>query len=448
MINNERKDDILDIKGSMPDKTEKLFKLFAQGNELENFVLVGGTALAIHLKHRTSEDLDFFVNRPVLDGNLQKKLKELIARAKANGYSVSGGDNDPDNICLDYKFDDIKVTFLAYDSKLLDRSEKYENLNIASVQQIAAMKMYTVLRYRTKIRDFYDIKCLITDRGYTFEKMLDAMGEIYGEVTFTDKGIERRFTKNAQDIRDEGLSSLMLKYNESFKSLQDFFKTQIKAVQEREIGYINKKGDELIEGINDAFGLQRTPALMLLYNQGRKEEIYENDLAKFCNKLDRKDLNGASVFSYLSKDPEALDYFLSNMKELPQKMEFVEKSKPSVEIQKVIDFHRLLNRCLEKSPNQIDKILEGKDVNREDFYKKLEEKREKFNIKGYEMKKDANVEYVEALMGVRELDGKEKTDILLGKDWVEVEDQAITRDKVLGVKEPERKAPSNDEMDM
>ena len=64
------------------------------------------------------------------------------------------------------------------------------------------------------------------------------------------------------------------------------------------------------------------------------------------------------------------------------------------------------------------------------------------------MKKDANVEYVEALMGVRELDGKEKTDILLGKDWVEVEDQAVTRDKVLGVKEPERKAPSNDEMDM
>lgn len=67
---------IVDIAGAMPEKTERLLNLIAEGKELENFVLVGGTALSLYLKHRTSEDLDFFTNRVVLDDHLKGKIAE------------------------------------------------------------------------------------------------------------------------------------------------------------------------------------------------------------------------------------------------------------------------------------------------------------------------------------------------------------------------------------
>jgi hypothetical protein len=50
-------------------------------NELKNtpqeFVLYGGTALALRLGHRTSEDFDFFSNRPFLPDVLRKTIAYL-----------------------------------------------------------------------------------------------------------------------------------------------------------------------------------------------------------------------------------------------------------------------------------------------------------------------------------------------------------------------------------
>src|SRR5260370_12238918 len=50
-------------------------------NELKNtpqeFVLYGGTALALRLGHRTSEDFDFFSNRPFLPDVLRKTIGYL-----------------------------------------------------------------------------------------------------------------------------------------------------------------------------------------------------------------------------------------------------------------------------------------------------------------------------------------------------------------------------------
>ena len=71
---------MVDIKGSMPERTERLFEAIAKGDELKDFVLVGGTALAIHLKHRTSEDLDFFINRNFINNDLKYKIDSLMLR--------------------------------------------------------------------------------------------------------------------------------------------------------------------------------------------------------------------------------------------------------------------------------------------------------------------------------------------------------------------------------
>ena len=70
----------LDIIGAMPKKTEILFEKIANENDLEDFVLAGGTALDIYIKHRTSEDLDFFINKNIISNVIKRKIDTLIER--------------------------------------------------------------------------------------------------------------------------------------------------------------------------------------------------------------------------------------------------------------------------------------------------------------------------------------------------------------------------------
>ena len=134
------------LDGAMPADTKKILNLIAEGRELESFALVGGTGLAIYLKHRTSEDLDFFANRDVLDDFQKNKIKSLVSRLRDQGVPCRELKIDSYDICHDYMFGGVKVTFLAADMKVLDSSIKYKNMNIASIDQIAAMKMQTILR--------------------------------------------------------------------------------------------------------------------------------------------------------------------------------------------------------------------------------------------------------------------------------------------------------------
>ena len=54
--------EIEQIKKAMPEATFELFtELFSNIDYIRDWTLVGGTALSIHLQHRLSEDLDFFI---------------------------------------------------------------------------------------------------------------------------------------------------------------------------------------------------------------------------------------------------------------------------------------------------------------------------------------------------------------------------------------------------
>jgi predicted nucleotidyltransferase component of viral defense system len=67
------------LKDAMPPMTKDVFEILQPRKELESFVLIGGTALALQAHHRLSEDLDFWLpadslNTPVL-ANLIRALK-------------------------------------------------------------------------------------------------------------------------------------------------------------------------------------------------------------------------------------------------------------------------------------------------------------------------------------------------------------------------------------
>ena len=368
------------LDGAMPADTKKILNLIAEGRELESFALVGGTGLAIYLKHRTSEDLDFFANRDVLDDFQKNKIKSLVSRLRDQGVPCRELKIDSYDICHDYMFGGVKVTFLAADMKVLDSSIKYKNMNIASIDQIAAMKMQTILRYRIKSRDFYDVKCLITDAGYTFGSLIDVMVDKFGFTDDSEDRIEKRFLGTPLSPNDEGLSTLSLKYAENFGSLRSFFKKEILAVHNKSIYLNNMTNDELIKNVNEKIGLRRELALAKMLSYGMESKIYSLDLGKYCYNPLAQDINGYSIIDQIRNNPKLLEYILFHTKalsgDITKKLDYI----GNPELLDILEKHRLLIRCLDKSDDRVEKILEGKNIDRENFLNELSKKRERFGI--------------------------------------------------------------------
>jgi len=113
---------------------------------LRDFYLAGGTALALHLGHRRSVDLDFFsadpFNQDLLVATLQA-LPEFSLVAKSTQtlhLNVSG----------------TKVSFIGYSYPLLFPLELFRGLAVADVRDIACMKL-SALASRGSRRDFIDL---------------------------------------------------------------------------------------------------------------------------------------------------------------------------------------------------------------------------------------------------------------------------------------------------
>ena len=160
------------IKNAMPEAT---FELFADGfsniDYIRNWTLVGGTALSIHLHHRLSEDLDFFIEKSTLEQE-RIHIEKMINDLEEQGYNCVTIHNNSEN--LDYEIEGVKVTFFSSGlKKLKSNCSSYKNIEVASIETIIAMKMEAIISYRTKIRDFYDIYTIGEQEGISIFTMLD-----------------------------------------------------------------------------------------------------------------------------------------------------------------------------------------------------------------------------------------------------------------------------------
>jgi Nucleotidyl transferase AbiEii toxin, Type IV TA system len=111
--------------------------------------LAGGTALAVHLHHRQSRDLDFFYKDPGLDlAALEQRLSQLgsfavTSRAPGTLNGVLQG---------------AKLQFLdAHDQIDLDEPRSHAGILVSSLADIFAMKV-KVIGDRGELRDYFDLK--------------------------------------------------------------------------------------------------------------------------------------------------------------------------------------------------------------------------------------------------------------------------------------------------
>jgi hypothetical protein len=149
-------------------------------NELKNtpqeFVLYGGTALALRLGHRTSEDFDFFSNRPFLPDVLHKAIGYLqdaeMRQFEENTLTAMVDRDGPVKVSF---FGGLKLNRVQDPDLMPDNGIK-----LASLLDVAATKLATI-QQRAQARDYEDVLALAA-AGVSLSEMLAAAEAVYGST--------------------------------------------------------------------------------------------------------------------------------------------------------------------------------------------------------------------------------------------------------------------------
>ena len=144
----------------------------AQLECIKPYILCGGTALAMQIGHRKSEDLDFMMwrisktEKPEVDWNaIEKELKEKIGEIE--NFNMLGFDQ------VEFLVKGVKFSFFVSDnySPVSSPVDYLGNIRLADIESIMAMKMEVMLR-RMKFRDYYDLYCILQE-GYSIHKGME-----------------------------------------------------------------------------------------------------------------------------------------------------------------------------------------------------------------------------------------------------------------------------------
>ncbi|MBI4653190.1 nucleotidyl transferase AbiEii/AbiGii toxin family protein [Candidatus Kuenenbacteria bacterium] len=135
------------------------------------FYLSGGTALAeFYLKHRLSEDLDFFSENEFDAQAISvflKKNKEILGIEK-NDYEQSFNRN---LFFLQLKKDIIKTEFTYFPFLRINKSLKKDSLEIDSLLDIAVNKIFTIYQ-KPRARDFIDLYFINKKTGWKISELV------------------------------------------------------------------------------------------------------------------------------------------------------------------------------------------------------------------------------------------------------------------------------------
>ncbi len=132
--------------------------------------LGGGTAVAVHLGHRKSRDLDFFFHREIDLDALRDQIGGLGTFAVTHESRGT-----------------LKGLFSATKLEIFDASELTQlgeptivaGLNVASLLDLMAMKI-KVMAERGEMRDYFDVKAIDEDGTVSVEEGIEAYVERYG----------------------------------------------------------------------------------------------------------------------------------------------------------------------------------------------------------------------------------------------------------------------------
>jgi len=198
----------------LPASTETAWTALRSRRELGGFTLVGGTALALRIRHRISEDLDFAwpeLRLPATRIRLALEATRIPYESHDNpaaALEFADSGLELHDYQQDYLVAGAKVSFFAVDSQLARvlSSETSDTPRIASLQEIFASKCLASAQ-RSRSRDWYDLYVLIRDHGFSLRDYLAAF-ETAGDRLACEGGLTR-LCSGKPDQADEGFHALV-----------------------------------------------------------------------------------------------------------------------------------------------------------------------------------------------------------------------------------------------
>lgn len=148
-------------------ETFKLVQQLQAIPELQEFYLVGGTALALQFGHRNSIDIDLFTINKFDDAfvidliSKQYSVNEILRRSNTI-------------ICL---INNIKTDFIWHNYDLLKPPVTEEGISFLSKEDIAAMKFHAIIQSGKRLKDFIDVYFLL--QHFSMKQMIEFFAAKY-----------------------------------------------------------------------------------------------------------------------------------------------------------------------------------------------------------------------------------------------------------------------------
>lgn len=156
-------------KETVENETFGILADLMQDDFLQDFFLVGGTNLSLRLGHRKSADIDLFTQKDFNPALLRDKLRQ-----KYNFTSTYASENT-----LKGFIDNVAIDCIAHKYPLAEPLENLDGIRMASIEDVAAMKLNAIIGNGTRLKDFVDIAEL--SKFMPLDTMIDAYEKKYGE---------------------------------------------------------------------------------------------------------------------------------------------------------------------------------------------------------------------------------------------------------------------------
>lgn len=155
---------------TLPGATQDVLAVLGASHIFDNAYLAGGSALALRLGHRISYDFDFFIQKSILAQDVAAQL------ATIGNFTISL--LEPPHTVLGI-FNEVKLSLFRYTYPLIGKTDEFKGVHVASVADIAAMKL-TAISGRATTRDYVDL--YVITRTYPMEQLFTWYDQKFGKL--------------------------------------------------------------------------------------------------------------------------------------------------------------------------------------------------------------------------------------------------------------------------
>jgi len=201
--------------------TKKVFEKISFLECVKEYMLIGGTALALQLNHRQSEDLDFCRWHKTKNERLEVDWFNIQQQLSTVGETKI---TLLENTQCDFLVEKVRVTFFV-DNKFkqptgLQKIHCLNNVYLADIESIAVMKM-EVITHRNVFRDYYDMYSILKS-GVNLKDILLKTGK-YTSHNLRSKDILSLLINAQKPPFDAAFTTMSPIYNISFDEMKHFF---------------------------------------------------------------------------------------------------------------------------------------------------------------------------------------------------------------------------------